>query len=874
MGLWVVVFQVLALTCLFQSSRGQSLSVPWATWGGDLFNTRHIQESLIGVQNVARLNRTWQIQSGAVSATPTIASDGLIYVPDFLGFLYCIDSATGAVVFKINIVQMIRNANIVQNPRPWLAYNVSRTSPAIDGDFIYFGTQLSALVACANRFTGAIKWVRQVSTHDVAIITASPVVYNGVLFVGLASNEEHVAGIPSYECCSTIGAFLAYNASTGDLLWRFDTLPPNGGASNLYAGGGVWGSTSPIDPSRNAVYLPTGNTFRNPKHIDDCYANITFVPTHINNWTVDPCLEPNNYAQSIISLDITTGQLKWFKSIGPLMAWSLACGYASNPDLFNPVNCPQEPPGDNADWASAPMFIKGSPYTPQNKDVLVAPQKNGFVWAFDPDNGDPFWVKSMGPGGIFGGSMWGTATDGRVGYFAQSGASGLRYTLPDGTNITRGSWFAMRISDGAILWITPVPFADNLRLQAIGPVTVANGVVYAYVNNPQGTLVAMNAATGAILWKYDTGARGSGGVSIYNGGVFVGAGWVLGSVSQGSINAFSLDGKPLNIATTGSTGSTGSARSTGTSRTTGSSGTAGSSGSSGTVRSLGSSGSTGTSGTVGSIGSTGTTGSSGSSGTVRSLGSSGSTGTSGTVGSIGSTGTAGSSGTSGTVRSLGSSGSTGTSGTVESLGSTGTAGSSGSTGTARSLGTSGSTGSSGTVGSTGSSGSQVSTGAVASTGPTGTSGTAGATGSQSSTTTTGTTASNGMGTSGIVGSTDSARTTGEPGTVGSSGISGSTTTSGTSGSRGTGSSGTTGAPGTTAAATSAASGEANNAQAEKSGIDKVADDWNVSSAGAAGIIAAIVIAGVLVVSIATFFIVKHIIASRELTFAEQAKPAV
>eukprot|EP01116_Phalansterium_solitarium_P019003 TRINITY_DN518_c0_g1_i8.p1 TRINITY_DN518_c0_g1~~TRINITY_DN518_c0_g1_i8.p1 ORF type:complete len:767 (+),score=70.06 TRINITY_DN518_c0_g1_i8:94-2394(+) len=575
MGLWVVVFQVLALTCLFQSSRGQSLSVPWATWGGDLFNTRHIQESLIGVQNVARLNRTWQIQSGAVSATPTIASDGLIYVPDFLGFLYCIDSATGAVVFKINIVQMIRNANIVQNPRPWLAYNVSRTSPAIDGDFIYFGTQLSALVACANRFTGAIKWVRQVSTHDVAIITASPVVYNGVLFVGLASNEEHVAGIPSYECCSTIGAFLAYNASTGDLLWRFDTLPPNGGASNLYAGGGVWGSTSPIDPSRNAVYLPTGNTFRNPKHIDDCYANITFVPTHINNWTVDPCLEPNNYAQSIISLDITTGQLKWFKSIGPLMAWSLACGYASNPDLFNPVNCPQEPPGDNADWASAPMFIKGSPYTPQNKDVLVAPQKNGFVWAFDPDNGDPFWVKSMGPGGIFGGSMWGTATDGRVGYFAQSGASGLRYTLPDGTNITRGSWFAMRISDGAILWITPVPFADNLRLQAIGPVTVANGVVYAYVNNPQGTLVAMNAATGAILWKYDTGARGSGGVSIYNGGVFVGAGWVLGSVSQGSINAFSLDGKPLNIATTGSTGSTGSARSTGTSRTTGSSGTAG-----------------------------------------------------------------------------------------------------------------------------------------------------------------------------------------------------------------------------------------------------------------------------------------------------------
>jgi outer membrane protein assembly factor BamB len=77
---------------------------------------------------------------------------------------------------------------------------------------------------------------------------------------------------------------------------------------------------------------------------------------------------------------------------------------------------------------------------------------------------------------------------------------------------------------GKILWST----ANPSNATASGPVTVANGLLFAGSTNPKGPIYAMDTKTGEILWSYETGATVYGGMSVSNGCVYVGNGYVLG----------------------------------------------------------------------------------------------------------------------------------------------------------------------------------------------------------------------------------------------------------------------------------------------------------------------------------------------------------
>ena len=84
----------------------------------------------------------------------------------------------------------------------------ARNDPAIDGDTLILGdeagasakwtaadglTGAGARVIAVNRLTGALIWSTQVETFPAAFITGSPVIYKGVVYVGVASNEEAAA---------------------------------------------------------------------------------------------------------------------------------------------------------------------------------------------------------------------------------------------------------------------------------------------------------------------------------------------------------------------------------------------------------------------------------------------------------------------------------------------------------------------------------------------------------------------------------------------------------------------------------------------------------------------------------------------------------
>src|SRR3982074_3145515 len=101
----------------------------------------------------------------------------------------------------------------------------------------------AARLLAINAKTGALVWKMQPDTSNpFPVITASPVVAGGNVYVGMTSNEEFAAGSdPTYKCCSVSGSVVAVTAATGTKIWQTLTVP------NGYSGGAVWGSNPVVD---------------------------------------------------------------------------------------------------------------------------------------------------------------------------------------------------------------------------------------------------------------------------------------------------------------------------------------------------------------------------------------------------------------------------------------------------------------------------------------------------------------------------------------------------------------------------------------------------------------------------------------------------
>ena len=162
-------------------------------------------------------------------------------------------------------------------------------------------------------------------------------------------------------------------------------------------------------------------------------------------------------------------------------------------------------------------------------------RKSGFLWAFDPEDGTMRWATSVGPGGIFGGIEWGTATDGKRIYVAISNSSHIPTKLMNGQMVTGGIWNALDPATGNILWQTGDP--DNVS--DYGAVSEANGVVYA--GSLSGKMFALDAQTGKILWTYTTAGSVIDGPSIVNGVLYWGSGYNrVGGTGNNKLYAFTV----------------------------------------------------------------------------------------------------------------------------------------------------------------------------------------------------------------------------------------------------------------------------------------------------------------------------------------------
>ncbi|MGD0957450.1 MAG: PQQ-binding-like beta-propeller repeat protein [Candidatus Acidiferrales bacterium] len=476
----------------------------WNGWGVDPENTRYQTTSgaELRANQVPSLKLKWAFGfPGSVSAygQPTVVA-GRVFVASDNGHVYSLDASTGCVYWSFQANAAVRNAIAIA---PIKGYGTTKYAA-------YFG-DLKANVYAVNAANGSLLWVRRVEDHIASRATAAPAVYGGRVFVSISAWEGFSASSEDYPCCTFRGSVLALDANTGRLIWKHYIIPEtpkpvkkNSKGVQLWAPAGVsvW-STPTIDVRRHAIYFGTGDAETDP------------AP---------------KYSDSVMALDMKTGKLLWsFQGL----AGDAFLGGCSEDNPHRSENCPKHL-GPDWDFGASPILRT----LPNGHRVLIAGQKSGTVFAFDPDRkGALLWKTNLlAPNDArpdsLGLIVFGGAADEQNVYFA----------------LHTGGMVALRLSTGEREWFTPL-LAQNRKpgdedAGQSAAVSTIPGV--AFVGGWDGRLHALSTVDGRILWQFNTarefktvngvpakgGGMGSAGPTIAGGMLFVGSGYAVLSGTQ------------------------------------------------------------------------------------------------------------------------------------------------------------------------------------------------------------------------------------------------------------------------------------------------------------------------------------------------------
>jgi polyvinyl alcohol dehydrogenase (cytochrome) len=493
MAMWALLLgssliPLAAQQCSVNSALADPASGPaWNGWGADISNSRF--QTAKGAQMTAAqvpdLELKWAFGlPGAkqVFGEPVVASGRVFFSAD-TGVVYSLDAETGCVYWTFQADAGVRAAVTIR--------------PGKSSSVAYFG-DLKANAYALDAQHGTLIWKVQVEGHSAARITAAPQVFEDRVYVPVASGEEGTSSDPHYPCCSFRGSVVALDAATGKQIWKtwtIDEVPKivsknsNGVDRWAPAGGGVW-NTPTIDPKRHALYIGTGDAYTSPA--------------------------PKN-TDAVMALDLASGKILWSVQGTENDAWVVGC---MRPTPLE--NCPKDF-GPDQDFGSPPILRDiGGGHT-----LLIAGQKSGNVWAYDPDRkGAVVWRTALTNNTKeFGGKIvWGGAADDRTAYFGL-GAGGIG---------------AIDIRNGERKWFaTPVPVPGRtIRLGQEGPLATMPGIVFS--GGFDGVLRALSASDGKLVWQFDTlrefqtvngvaakgGSVGSAGPVVAGGMLFVPSGYV------------------------------------------------------------------------------------------------------------------------------------------------------------------------------------------------------------------------------------------------------------------------------------------------------------------------------------------------------------
>ncbi len=433
----------------------------WSGWGPTIENT-HFQpadQAGLTAEQVPRLHLRWAFgfpDTTSAWAQPTIAA-GRLYVGSQNGTVYSLDAASGCVAWTFVAQGGVR-----------ASVSIGRRAGGREAGYAAYFSDQKGYVYAVDAATGRPLWMRKVEDHPLVRLTGSPALYGDRLYVPTSSYEEG-GKPPGYACCTFRGAIVALDARTGDVIWKSYTIAEEPRLLRAYAdgtelrgpsGGAIW-SAPTIDVKRGALYVGVGNTYSGAAQ-----------PT----------------TDAVLAFDLETGAMRWARQMAP-----------STPDVFGctpgDVNC-GERAGPDFDFGASPVLATRA----NGRELIVAGQKSGVVYALDPDRkGEQVWRYRAAGGSGLGGIQWGVAADRERVYIP----------VADIYNPAPGGLHAVDLATGARAWYAAPPDAPicGKRSRAcsgaqFSAVTAIPGIVFSPSND--GAVRAHSTKDGRVVWTFDT----------------------------------------------------------------------------------------------------------------------------------------------------------------------------------------------------------------------------------------------------------------------------------------------------------------------------------------------------------------------------------
>lgn len=502
----------------------------WNGWSPTTRNARYQAKPGLKASDASRLKLKWAFNyPGAKNGQATIVGDWL-FTTSMSGAVYALDARTGCVRWR-HEAEAATRSSVTVIPLP-------AGSPARHA--LFFSDWTKAAVAL-DAETGKQLWKTKVDDSAGLQMTGAPTVHDGKLFVPISSGIEAFAEYDGWECCKFRGSLVTLDVVTGKVLWKTYTtaVEPKIFTTNRLgrpmwgpSGGSIW-SAPTIDAKRGLVYVGTSNS----------YTDV-----------------PYDGSDAVMAMDIATGEVRWMHQLLANDNFINGCweGYGRK-ELA--ANCPKNL-GPDFSIGNSPILQD----LPGGKQLLLVGQKSGHVYALDPAaEGKVVWSRRIGPGSALGGVEFGMASDGKRLYVGVSDVLAGDEGKP--------GVYALRIADGELLWSAPSPANPKCRWTgrwchgAVSQaVSAMPGLVFAGAYD--GVFRAYDAATGKVVWSYDTGSeptdvlggrKAFGGVmdgagpTISGGMVYVHSGYAGRSGASGGrdltgadgnvLMAFSIDGK-------------------------------------------------------------------------------------------------------------------------------------------------------------------------------------------------------------------------------------------------------------------------------------------------------------------------------------------
>ena len=342
----------------------------WPTYNGDVRGNRFSPLTQINSQSVARLGLAWTyaLPFNALQTTPIVV-DGVMYVTGSTA-VCALDARVGRRLWCYTRDTQNEEAGGRESPgiggpggvAGFAAFGSgTQRGVAVLGDRVFF-TTIDAHLVALNRFTGGVLWDVPMAPPEFPGRyggPAAPLVVNDLVISGVAGGDTPLRGF-----------LAAFKATTGELVWRFWTIPARSEpqadtwkGSALETGGAATWLTGSYDPETNVLYWATGNPF---------------PPTDGRQRQGD-----NLYSNSVLALDAISGELKWHY---------------------------QFTPHDLHDWdANEPLVLVDATFRGAARRLLLQANRNGFFYVLDRVSGQlllsrPFvkkltWARQIGPNG-------------------------------------------------------------------------------------------------------------------------------------------------------------------------------------------------------------------------------------------------------------------------------------------------------------------------------------------------------------------------------------------------------------------------------------------------------------------------------------------